>query len=106
MKALAVFFDQLEQRTAERSGLGGKRVKNFQPSGHLAELDGSLLINGRYATEVVAFLRKRGAKIPIPGISARMNGEDLNEWALDSDVEGFESGGDPEKLEFEGEASS
>ncbi|KAJ3859253.1 glycerol-3-phosphate-acyltransferase [Lentinula novae-zelandiae] len=100
VKALAVFFDQLEH-TGERSKL------KVCASSHLAEtyggLDGrfhvfdpSLPVVGskvqtdvqgwRYATEVVTFLRKRGAKIP--SVNGGGVKEDMEDWALTSDAEG------------------
>ncbi|KAJ3789571.1 glycerol-3-phosphate-acyltransferase [Lentinula aff. detonsa] len=100
VKALAVFFDQLERD-------GERKKSKVHASRHLAEIYGGL--NGRfdsfaspsldnevdmgvdgwrYATEVVGFLRKRGAKIPSTNGGGLIEEE---EWALTSDAEG-ESG--------------
>lgn len=104
VKALAAFFDQLEHAASATDR--GKKVIKVQASRDLAELYGgfdrpraagagigassnevvedSQERGWRYASEVVAFLRKRGAKIP--SASGGLNEDD--EWALTSDVEG------------------
>ncbi|KAJ4488873.1 glycerol-3-phosphate-acyltransferase [Lentinula edodes] len=103
VKALAVFFDQLEHT-------GERRKLKVRASSHLAETYGGLderfhafdsslpmgksKVNAdvqgwRYATEVVSFLRKRGAKIP--SVNGGGVKEDMEDWALTSDAEG-ESG--------------
>ena len=79
MNALACFFDQLS-----RAG-SGKKVK---ASPHLAEKFGvrskvDEQEGWRYAVEVIAFLQKRGAKIP-----TLRQGPLEDEWALSSDGEG------------------
>ncbi|KAJ3772017.1 glycerol-3-phosphate-acyltransferase [Lentinula raphanica] len=81
VKALAVFFDQLEH-AGER-----KRLK-VHASRHLAEIYGESGANDeRYAVEVVDFLRKRGARIPSVG-GGGLKEEEEEEWALTSDAEG------------------
>jgi glycerol-3-phosphate O-acyltransferase/dihydroxyacetone phosphate acyltransferase len=89
MNALACFFDQLV-----RAGLG-KKVK---ASPHLAERFGVKFKDlsavtdeqegWRYAVEVIAFLQKRGAKIP-----TLRQGPLEDEWALSSDGEGEDDAG-------------
>ena len=85
MNALACFFDQLVHAGSD------KKVK---ASPHLAErfgvkskVDLSAVTDKqegwRYAVEVIAFLQKRGAKIP-----TLRQGPLEDEWALSSDGEG------------------
>ncbi|KAJ3989484.1 glycerol-3-phosphate-acyltransferase [Lentinula detonsa] len=100
VKALAVFFDQLERD-------GERKKSKVHASRHLAEIYGGqngrfnsfaspsldnevdMGVDGwRYTTEVVGFLRKRGAKIPSTNGGGLIEEE---EWALTSDAEG-ESG--------------
>ncbi|KAJ6538790.1 hypothetical protein DFH09DRAFT_991549 [Mycena vulgaris] len=98
MKALAEFFEQLRLQSAQSRGRGGMHVN---ASLHLARLYGgidvpALKVEGadaggegegqgwREASEVLAFLTKRGAKIPHMR-HVQIEGE----WAaLSSDVEG------------------
>ncbi|KAF9029590.1 glycerol-3-phosphate-acyltransferase [Rhodocollybia butyracea] len=109
VKALATFFDQLEGAASTERG---KKLIKVRASRDLAQLYGGLngtrtagagvgtSSNGvvddsqewgwRYATEVVAFLRRRGAKIP--SASGGSIGDD--EWTLTSDAEA-----DSDKLE-------
>ncbi|KAJ3810864.1 glycerol-3-phosphate-acyltransferase [Lentinula lateritia] len=100
VKALAVFFNQLEH-TGERrklkvrasshlaetyGGLDG-RSHVFDPSLSVVESKVQTDVQGwRYATEVVTFLRKRGAKIP--SVNGGGVKEDMEDWALTSDAEG------------------
>ncbi|KAJ3886996.1 glycerol-3-phosphate-acyltransferase [Lentinula edodes] len=103
VKALAVFFDQLEH-TGERRKLkvrassylaetyGGldQRFHAFDSSSPMGKSKVNTDVQGwRYATEVVSFLRKRGAKIP--SVNGGGVKEDMEDWALTSDAEG-ESG--------------
>ncbi|KAJ4490919.1 hypothetical protein J3R30DRAFT_155837 [Lentinula aciculospora] len=84
VKALAVFFDQLER--------ADRRYKTSESSSSIVGLkvETDMSDGWRYATEVVSFLRKRGAKIPSVSGGGQKE-EDLEDWALTSDAEG-ESG--------------
>jgi len=102
MNALAGFFDQLA-----RAG----REKRVLASPHLARMFGGDIVEAsdskadeslgeaqqnvegwRYATEVLAFLRKHGAKIPTLG-----EGPLEDEWAMSSEGEGYITGDDQEE---------
>ncbi|KAJ6507374.1 hypothetical protein C8R47DRAFT_1037202 [Mycena vitilis] len=68
VKALAEFFEQLRMQSTQSRARGGMRVK---ASPHLARLYGGIEVaegqeeeGWREASEVIAFLTKRGAKIP------------------------------------------
>lgn len=102
VKALAEFFEQLRMQSAHNRTRGGMRVK---ASVHLARLYGGIEVAApkaegedamlvseeqqdgegwREASEVIAFLTKRGAKIPHLS-HVQVEGE----WAaLSSDAEG------------------
>ncbi|KAJ7502446.1 hypothetical protein B0H11DRAFT_2223360 [Mycena galericulata] len=98
VKALAAFFEQLRVQSTQSQARGGMRVK---ASVHLARLYGGIdapvpKIEGevagsveegegwREASEIIAFLQERGAKIPLMR-HVQIEGE----WAaLSSDVEG------------------
>ncbi|KDR75944.1 hypothetical protein GALMADRAFT_68407 [Galerina marginata CBS 339.88] len=96
MNALAGFFDHLARAS---------RNKKVKASPHLARMyggeviestsecgaDGSLPEGWRYASEVIAFLKKRGAKIPTLG-----HGPLRDEWALSSEGEGYTTGEEQE----------
>ncbi|KAF8993678.1 glycerol-3-phosphate-acyltransferase [Cyathus striatus] len=91
VKALAVFFEQLEE--------GGAK-KKVKASVHLARLLGGDVIGSegeaegwRYGREVIEFLRKRGAKIP-----RLSQAPQESEWAaLSSEGEGYTTGEEKEE---------
>lgn len=97
--ALAAFFDHLTQGGSDKrvrssphlaKMYGGEAIK---PSGSGA--DNTLREDGegwRNASEVVTFLRKRGAKIPSLG-----GGLLKDEWALSSEGEGYGTGEEAEE---------
>ncbi|KAJ6625367.1 glycerol-3-phosphate-acyltransferase [Mycena sp. CBHHK59/15] len=89
VKALAAFFEQLRVQSSQSRARGGMRVK---ASLHLARLYGGVEVGSnakegegwREASEVIAFLTARGAKIPLMR-HVQVEGE----WAaLPSDAEG------------------
>ncbi|PPQ68204.1 hypothetical protein CVT25_015036 [Psilocybe cyanescens] len=96
VNALAGFFDHLTR-------VGKDRKVNASP--HLARMfggdvvkpsesgaDNALPEGWRYASEIVTFLKKRGAKVPSLG-----QGPLLDEWALSSEGEGYTTGDEQEE---------
>ncbi|KAH9485367.1 Glycerol-3-phosphate O-acyltransferase 2 [Psilocybe cubensis] len=95
VNALASFFDHLT-----RAG----KDKKVNASPHLAQMYGGDIVPSksgadkdvtegwRYASEVLTFLKKRGAKIPTLG-----QGPLFDEWALSSEGEGYTTGEEQEE---------
>ncbi|KAF9566800.1 glycerol-3-phosphate-acyltransferase [Agrocybe pediades] len=89
VNALAAYFDHLA-----RTG----RDKKVKASPHLARMYGGQVQDGastegwRYASEIITFLKKRGADIPTLG-----QGPLRDDWALSSEGEGYTTGEEAEE---------